>query len=130
MKTQEEIEQLAEIAFKDELIKSNQNINWIGYGKGIDGTSKERWIELWIKGYTKCQEDMADTLLILAYNLMSDMGFDDYEIEELSEKFNDDLAKVYDFLKAEVSSHYSDDLFNRYEALLIAMKPFVNNKQD
>ena len=60
MKSKEEIEQLAEIAFKDELIKSNQNINWIGYGKGIDGTSKERWIELWIKGYTQCQEDMAD----------------------------------------------------------------------
>lgn len=62
MKTQEEIEQLSETAFQDELIKSNQNINWIGYGKGIDGTSKERWIELWIKGYTQCQEDMADVI--------------------------------------------------------------------
>jgi hypothetical protein len=68
MKTKEEIEQLhkevvklvAEIAFKDELIKSNQNINWIGYGKGIDGTSKEKWLELFIKGYTQSQEDMAD----------------------------------------------------------------------
>jgi hypothetical protein len=60
MKTKKEIEQLAEIAFKDELIKSNQNINWIGYGKGIDGTAKERWIELWIKGYTQSQEDMDD----------------------------------------------------------------------
>lgn len=57
MKTPEEIQVLAEKAFQDELIKSNQNINWIGYGKGIDGTSKERWIELWIKGYTKYQED-------------------------------------------------------------------------
>ena len=68
MKTKEEIEQLhkevvklvAEIAFKDELIKSNQNINWIGYGKGIDGTSKEKWLELFIKGYTQSQEDMKD----------------------------------------------------------------------
>ncbi len=57
MKSKKEIEQLAETAFQDELIKSNQNINWIGYGKGIDGTSKEKWIELWIKGYTQCQED-------------------------------------------------------------------------
>lgn len=60
MKTQEEIEQLAESAFQDELIKSNQNINWIGYGKGIDGTSKERWMELWIKGYTQCQEHFSN----------------------------------------------------------------------
>lgn len=56
-KTPEEIKVLSEIAFQDELIKSKQNVNWIGYGKGIDGVSKEKWIELWIKGYTKSQED-------------------------------------------------------------------------
>ena len=56
MKKPEEIKSLAETAFQEELIKSNQNINWIGYGKGIDGISKEKWIELWIKGYTQCQQ--------------------------------------------------------------------------
>lgn len=62
MKTPEEIKSLAETAFQDELIKSNQNINWIGYGKGIDGTSKEKWIELWIKGYNQSQQNSAEII--------------------------------------------------------------------
>lgn len=71
MKTTEEIKSLAEIAFQDELIESNQNINWIGYGKGIDGISKEKWIELWIKGYAKYQKDTEEDLIkakITVYN--------------------------------------------------------------
>ena len=67
-----------------------------------------------------------EDLLISAYNLMSDMGFGDDEIEEISEEFNDDLTKVYELLKSEVSSHYSDELFNRYEVLLKEMKPYIN----
>lgn len=56
MKTKEEIQVLAEIAFKDELNNSNQDPNWVGYGKGIDGISKDKWIELWIKGYTESEQ--------------------------------------------------------------------------
>jgi hypothetical protein len=67
-----------------------------------------------------------EDLLIAAYNLMSDMGFGDDEIEEISEEFNDDLNKVYKLLKSEVSSHYSDELFDRYEALLALMKHHIN----
>lgn len=62
MKTPEELKSLAEKAFQDELIKSNQNINWIGYGKGIDGTSKEIWIDLWIKGYNQSQKDSTEII--------------------------------------------------------------------
>lgn len=57
MKTKEEIEELAEIAFQKELKDSNQNINWVGYGKGIRETVKETWKGLWIKGYLQSQLD-------------------------------------------------------------------------
>jgi hypothetical protein len=81
-----EIEKLAEIAFQDELIKSNQNINWVGYGKGIDGTSKERWIELWIKGYTQCQKDIFNELnewIVVTLSAESKLGSPNSVIETL-----------------------------------------------
>ena len=70
-----------------------------------------------------------EDLLISAYNLMSDMGFGNDEIEEISEEFNDDFNKVYAFLKANVSSHYSEELFDKYETLLKAMETYIK-KQD
>jgi hypothetical protein len=48
MKTKEEIEQLAEKAIP----LSNENIDYIEFAK------HDR--KQWVKGYTQCQEDMAD----------------------------------------------------------------------
>lgn len=85
----------------------------------------EQDVERLVKKIIK-EDNVKDDLLIKAYNLMSDMGFGDDEIEELGEEFNDDLGNVYNFLKREVSNHYSDELFDRYEALLSEIEPYVD----
>ena len=55
MQTEEEIEILAEVAFQKAVDESNQDKNWIGYGKGVDGVSKAKWTQIWIKGYLGSQ---------------------------------------------------------------------------
>lgn len=43
----------AELAYQKELLTYNQDKNWVGYGKGINGVSKERWKSI----YNKAKED-------------------------------------------------------------------------
>jgi hypothetical protein len=61
------LEDEVELAYQKELLTDNQDKNWVGYGKGINGVSKERWKSIYNKAkevYKFTEEDMRD-----AYNL-------------------------------------------------------------
>lgn len=57
------LEDEVELAYQKELLTDNQDKNWVGYGKGINGVSKERWKIIYNKAkevYKFTEEDMVE----------------------------------------------------------------------
>jgi len=55
------LEDDVELAYQKELLTDNQDKNWVGYGKGINGVSKERWKSIYSKAkeeYKYTEEDV------------------------------------------------------------------------
>lgn len=77
------LEDEAELAYQKELLTDNQDKNWVGYGKGINGVSKERWKSIYNKAkevYKFTEEDMRD-----AYNL----GLDTHSKQNPNKVYNE-----------------------------------------
>ena len=77
------LEDEAELAYQKELLTDNQDKNWLGYGKGINGVSKERWKIIYNKAkevYKFTEEDMRD-----AYNL----GLDTHSKQNPNKVYDD-----------------------------------------
>jgi hypothetical protein len=59
------LEDDVELAYQKELLTDNQDKNWVGYGKGINGVSKERWKSIYNKAkekYKYTEEDLRKAL--------------------------------------------------------------------
>jgi hypothetical protein len=57
------LEDEVELAYQKELLTDNQDKNWVGYGKGINGVSKERWKIIYNKAkevYKFTEEDICE----------------------------------------------------------------------
>ena len=77
------LEDEVELAYQKELLTNNQDKKWVGYGKGINGVSKERWKIIYNKAkevYKFTEEDMRD-----AYNL----GLDTHSKQNPNKVYDD-----------------------------------------
>jgi len=107
---EDDVEKMAEDAYQKELIKSNQDVNWIGYGKGIDGIEKSKWKKLWINAYkaatkTFTEDDVRKAILLTRGS--------DTPMEEIIEKLKQPKTPAY-FI-AEMGYTHCDRCPNGFE---------------
>jgi hypothetical protein len=87
------LEDDAELAYQKELLTDNQDKNWVGYGKGINGVSKERWKSIYSKAKEKYKYTEED--LKIAINMARNFPY----IKKGEVKFDTPIEKIIQSLQ-------------------------------
>lgn len=90
----DETEILAEEAYQKEVLLSNQDPKWEGYGKGIDGVIKSKWKEIWIRGYNQTYKYNEDNLRKIAQAAFVVMMNPEKVITDFDKWFNNRIKSL------------------------------------
>lgn len=99
MKTLEEI---AEAEFNKRVDEEGQDKNWVGYGKGADGITKKKWIELYIR--TVNSDFVKEQILIENIELLNKLDtILQIKIERLKEMASQSDIENFNYLNSKIS---------------------------